>query len=96
MIYSVWDHATRRYSYFQTLEQSAAVNAPAPKHLAGMGDDLGLSPEEAAWPLPSDAVKVGEGIAAKGMIASSASVGHKAGKPLIYFGLGLALAYLWR
>jgi len=96
MIYSVWNHALRRYDYFRTSERSAAVNSPSPKHLLGDSDELGLAPEEAAWPLPSDAVPVGSGKEPKGVIASRESLKKPLDRPFVLFGLGLALAWLWR
>lgn len=97
MIYSVWNHAVRRYDYYRTPETSAAVNAPTPKHLLGVGDDLGLAPEEAAWPLPANAVPAGSGKDPKGQVASRDSVGGRFfERPILLFGIGLALAWLWR
>jgi hypothetical protein len=70
MIYSVWDHARREYDYYQTPNKNGATQAPKPGHLRNKGE-LGLTPEEAAWPLPANAVRVGGGKYAKGMIATS-------------------------
>ena len=69
MMYSVWDHAARIYHYYETPDSSAATSAPKPAHLRS-AHKLGLSPERAAWPLPSDAKPVGRGKYPKGMIAS--------------------------
>lgn len=101
MIYSVWNHAERRYDYYQTGEKSAKVNAPTPKHLSG-AHELGMTPEEAAWPLPMGAKLVGSGKIPKGMIA------ERGGQSLGFFelrnpvhalllgGLGLALFMEWK
>lgn len=67
MIYSVWDHARREYDYYQTPEKNGATQAPPPKHMRH--HRLGMTPEEAAWPLPSNAVRVGAGKYPKGHIA---------------------------
>lgn len=67
MMYSVWDHAARAYNYYRTPETSAATSAPKPAHLRSAR--LGLSPEQAAWPLPSNARLVGKGKYPKGFIA---------------------------
>lgn len=72
MMYSVWDHAARTYHYYQTPEHNGATSAPKPAHLRS-ANKLGLSPERAAWPLPSDAKLVGSGKYPKGMIASRES-----------------------
>lgn len=73
MIYSVWDHAARAYRYYETSDRSAATSAPKPAHLRAAA--LGLSPEAAAWPLPSDAKLVGTGKHPRGFIASTKSGG---------------------
>lgn len=97
MMYSVWNHAQRCYDYYRTPETSAAVNAPSPRHLLLGSPELGLAPEEAAWPLPSDATPAGNGAEAKGQIASKESLGSKPmSKPLVLFAAGLALAWFWR
>jgi hypothetical protein len=69
MTYSVWDHAARRYDYYQTPNNDTAAHAPKPKHLRG-GNKLGLTPDQAAWPLPAGAMRTGSGKYPKGMIAS--------------------------
>jgi hypothetical protein len=74
MTYSVWDHANRVYNYYQTPENSAATSAPKPAHLRS--SILGMSPEEAAWPLPSGAAFVGTGKYPRGHIASPGSAGR--------------------
>jgi hypothetical protein len=68
VIYSVWDHAVRAYRYYETPDRSAATSAPKPAHLRAA--PLGLSPDEAAWPLPSNARPVGQGKYPRGLIAS--------------------------
>jgi len=68
MIYSVWDHANRVYDYYRTPDTSAETSAPKPSHLKQ--STLGLSPDQAAWPLPSSARKVGSGKYPKGFVAS--------------------------
>jgi len=96
VIYSVWNHADRRYAYYRTAERSATVNTPSPKHLLGGTHEIGLSPEEAAWPLPADAELVGYGREPKGLIASSESVGYAGRRgPLLFFVAGLVLAKIW-
>lgn len=69
MMYSVWDHAQRQYDYYRTPETSAATSAPKPAHLRTAA--LGISPERAAWPLPSNAHPVGHGKYPKGFIAGN-------------------------
>jgi hypothetical protein len=74
MMFSVWDHGERLYKYYSSPEKDAATSAPKPKHLGSAA--LGLSPEQAAWPLPSSAKLVGRGKQPRGYIASTG------GKPL--------------
>jgi hypothetical protein len=71
VIYSTWDHARREYDYYQTPEKNGATQAPKPKHLSRSwgNKELGATPEEAAWPLPSNAVRIGAGKYPKGLIA---------------------------
>lgn len=68
MIYSVWDHARREYDYYQTPEKNGATQSPPPKHIRR--HKLGITPEEAAWPLPANAVRVGAGKYPKGHVAT--------------------------
>lgn len=67
MTYSVWDHGRRRYTYYRTQEENGDIHAPKPRHTKNM--QLGMSPEEAAWPLPKNAILVGSGKYPKGRIA---------------------------
>lgn len=68
MTYSVWDHKHRVYRYYETPERSEEAHAPRPAHLRPT--QLGLAPEQAAWPLPSNARLVGSGERPCGQIAS--------------------------
>lgn len=74
MMYSVWDHASRTYHYYQTPKRNGATSAPKPAHLrSARHSKLGVAPERAAWPLPAGAKKVGSGKYPKGMIAGTHS-----------------------
>lgn len=68
MKYSVWNNATRRYDYYQA-QGNAEIHAGAPPRSSGYA--LGATPEQAAWPLPAGAVKVGSGEVPEGRIAST-------------------------
>lgn len=72
MIYSVWSHADRAYDYYRTPERREATSAPKPAHLRFA--PLGVAPEDAAWPLPPDAVLFGRGKYPKGHIATRKDV----------------------
>lgn len=74
MIYSVWSQAQRAYDYYRTPERSEDTSAPKASHLRH--GPLGLAPEDAAWPLPANAVWYGRGKYAKGFIASARSPGQ--------------------
>lgn len=92
MRYSIWNNATRAYDYYDARDTSA-THAGAPPRSGS--NALGATPDEAAWPLPADAVKVGAGEQPQGRIAS-----HEAGKftidlpkSIFYAAIGYAL---WR
>lgn len=68
MLYSVWDPAARRYNYF-TAPGDDSVPPPAPP-IHGR-----IAAQNAAWPLPKNAIQMGSGPVAKGMIASQHSTG---------------------
>lgn len=68
MKYSVWNTGTRAYDYYEA-PGGTATHAGAPPRASTR--ELGATPEQAAWPLPSAAVKVGAGEMPQGRIASS-------------------------
>lgn len=67
MRYSVWNHGTRRYDYYEA-PGDTGTHAGAPPRVRT--NDLGAAPEQAAWPLPVASVKVGSGANPQGRIAS--------------------------
>lgn len=69
MIYSVWNQGRGLYDYFQTSEVQDVANAPRPTHLRST--KLGLTPTQAAWPLPAGAKRIGSGEFARGRVAST-------------------------
>ena len=71
-IYSVWNQSTRRFDYYRG-PGSSATHAGKPSHV-GQGS-MGATPEEAAWPLPPGAKKIGAGDHAVGRIASMGGFG---------------------
>lgn len=95
MIYSVWDPGRKHYDYFATGEIEKGF--PVPRISARK---LGVSPEAAAWTLPSDARHIGQGAEPKGMIAVKRGLGGfdlGGAHPLIVLsGLGLAAYGLYR
>ena len=107
MMYSVWNQGAGKYDYYQTSEVQNVVNTPAPNHLKNLGgrSTLGLSVDQASWPLPMSAVKVGSGEFAKGRIASKTRGSGLAGIPIDMSSpmtwVGLAVIYfvgyqLWK
>lgn len=70
MRYSVWNSQQRLYDYYESASVPTTTNAPKPQHLSSR--TLGATVEQAAWPLPSDARKVGQGELAVGMVAVTA------------------------
>jgi hypothetical protein len=67
MIYSVWREELGTYDYYETPATLRDVETPAPRHLRG--GKLGVSADNARWPLPAGAVKIGSGGIPKGAIA---------------------------
>jgi hypothetical protein len=70
MTYSVWNQGANRYDYYEAGGARREYNEETPKHLRHAR--LGASPEQAAWPLPAGARRVGSGSIARGRIASRA------------------------
>ena len=71
MIYSVWNQGRGVYDYYQTSEVQETANAPKPAHMRST--QLGMTPLQASWPLPSGAQMIGSGEAARGRVAAPAS-----------------------
>jgi hypothetical protein len=78
MIYSVWREELGTYDYYETPATIRDVEAPVPKHLKG--GKLGVSADNARWPLPPGATKVGSGAEPRGAIARLPGEG-------LYYGL---------
>ncbi len=70
MTYSVWNQGDGLFDYYETATPQREVNVEPPTHLRG-GRQMGATPEEAAWPLPAAAKRVGQGPLARGRIATS-------------------------
>lgn len=68
MRYSVWNQGAGLYDYYEDKRQQGTLNAPAPTHIGHRA--LGSTVTQAAWPLPGDAKKVGQGSVAVGRIAA--------------------------
>ena len=66
-IYSVWNNAGRAYDYYQAPGGSATHAGSPPVRSSS---SLGAAPEQAAWPLPVGAQKIGSGPLPRGRIAS--------------------------
>lgn len=49
MIYSIWRAGA--YDYYEA--PSGASSGPTPEHLRGLGGEIGVSHDQAAWPLPN-------------------------------------------
>lgn len=101
MIYSVWNQGARQYDYYESPEVQQELNTPMPNHIRQK--ELGATVDQASWPLPISARKVGSGEFAKGRVASR---NGGAGAPLgainmdtntvAMMGFGLAAFLLWR
>ena len=68
MIYSVWNQAKQAFDYYQTNGVQKQVNTEKPSHLRSR--KLGLTVNEAAWPVPSGAQLIGSGIMPRGRVGS--------------------------
>jgi hypothetical protein len=68
MKYSVWNSAARAYDYYEG-HGDTGIHAGAPPRASS--SELGATPDQAAWPLPAGAVKVGTGEIPQGRIAST-------------------------
>lgn len=97
-VYSVYDYNTRRYSYYQG-SGPGGTHAGAPP-ISGLVSRAGATVDQAAWKLPMDAKKIGEGDLPKGRIASrggSISLSDFGGGDAAKLGmLGLAAYLAWR
>jgi len=92
MRYSVWRPGEAVFDYYDTPELATTSNVEKPAHLKAR--TLGATVEQASWPLPAGAVKVGTGPHAQGKIAirPSAALGASDGDLPIAKGLLLAAA----
>lgn len=101
MIYSVWNQAAGLYDHYEDGAADARANAPAPRHLR-RSDTLGLTPDEAAWPLPLGARKIGSGPTAMGRVAKRGAApvplsGFDVPVPLVALAAIWAVTfYVWR
>ena len=96
MIYSVWNGAG--FDYYDGPDKTKDPSVPS--HLGGKSGQLGVVSEEAAWPLPNGAMKVGSGPMARGMIAQHGT-GLALGDfmedvPWKWVALGVGLYFLMR
>ena len=66
-MWSVWNNGTRSYDYYEA-PGTRGIHAGAPPRASTSA--LGATPDEAAWPLPHGARKVGNGEVPRGRIAS--------------------------
>lgn len=100
MIYSVWNQGARAYDFYESPEVQHKLNTPVPNHIRPK--ELGATIDQAAWPLPPSARKVGSGEFAKGRVASRSGAGSPLGainmdaSTFGLLGLGLAAFLLWK
>jgi hypothetical protein len=92
--YSVYDWNRQVYDYYQGSGPKGTHAGSPPK--AYFKSALGATPEQAAWKLPGDAVKVGSGVLPRGRIASTGAGSALGGVDLATGGkiaIALAIAY---
>ena len=97
MKYSVWDQGAGLYNYYEDKRVQTTLNTPAPDHITQRA--LGSTVTQAAWPLPPDAKKVGQGDVAIGRVAAAPGSLFGLGdsvveKPLVKAGMLTAAAIL--
>ena len=66
--HSVWNARTLAWDYYRAPMSGLRDGVMAPKP-GGPRHNLGITPEEAARPLPAGAVHLGSGLFARGMVA---------------------------
>lgn len=95
--YSVWNYGAKAYDYYQAPGKQETHAGTPPMRKAR--SDLGVTPEQAAWVVPTGARHVGSGQLPKGRIASlsgGGALGDLTADP-ISLGLVAGLIYLgWR
>ncbi len=100
MRYSVYDHRTRTYDYYEDGRTSGThAGTPPVRSRTPLIDTMVATPEQAAWLLPMGARKVGAGELPIGRIATAASVGGLGDltDDPVRLGLVAVLAYVaWR
>lgn len=100
MIYSVYNHGTRRYDYFED-GRTDGTHAGAPP-LVASGKKIGVVPEAASWRLPMMAKRVGDGEMPRGRIATRGGVPmgvvnlSDPGTVLLAIGVGYLAYRAWR
>lgn len=94
MIYSVWNQGKGSYDYYQSPDVQYKANTPKPSHLRAT--KLGLTVNQAAWPLPGGSRMVGSGPYAKGRIASLAGDSAMDSNVVGIIGLGIVAFLLWK
>ena len=99
MIYSVWNQGAGAYDYYESSNVQHTLNTPSPNHIRVK--ELGATIDQATWPLPTAARKVGSGKFAKGRVASRGGARLPLGATMdtntvAMLGLGLAAFLLWK
>lgn len=95
MKFSVYNYDTHLYDYYENRRGGGTHAGSPPKSL--VKSSLGATPEQAAWKLPVDAVKVGSGQMPIGRVASNGSPVAMSGYDLssgAKIAVALGIAYL--
>ena len=96
MIYSIWNYGSRQYDYYESGGSPSTTHAATPGRPL-FGNKLGVTPEQAAVKLPLGARKVGSGTAARGSVASRASMAGFEPSSITSLLIASGLAYAaWR
>lgn len=96
MIYSVWQADQKAYDYY---EDNTPVGVKRDKEALGLltttGSGRSLAPQQVMTPVPLLAKKVGNGVAAKGQMASGKQILGMSPSTAMFVGVGAWLVYKW-
>lgn len=71
--YSVWNQALGAFDYYESNKNQAQLNVEKPSHIGSR--TLGATVDQAAWPMPADARKIGSGATPIGKVSTLRKIG---------------------
>lgn len=91
--WSIWNYATKRYDYYEGGQATGTHAGTPPSSM--IGSQMGATPDQAAWRLPTGARKIGVGTVARGRVASLGDDGFDLPPLAIPIALGAVALYFW-